>query len=203
MSQSIAKEAREMAQRMRELLDASTPGPWAGVNGPDRRRDRGVPREGAIETEFASGKRVIGEKISGQDKAFILYARNHFGRVAELLDKLAAEEGEGPSTPPPAAAASGGAPGGGSGAGSGAGSATPPAVAPAKPAPSVAPAQPAAAPATKAPPARPAAEPTTPTSPTEIDVGAHISGDGFEIDLSSVEDVNVDDLAETLKKLGD
>ncbi|GAB6044159.1 hypothetical protein JCM17961_48440 [Endothiovibrio diazotrophicus] len=139
-----------MAERMRDLLDGSTPGPWAGVHGQDRRRDRGAVRTGAIETEFASGKRVICEEVNGADKAFILYARNHFGRLAELLDLLA-ERLEGAS---PSAAA--------------------------------APRPAAPAPAAEAPP---------------VDVGEHFSGDGFEIDLSSLEDVDMEEIAETLKEL--
>ena len=160
MKESIAKEAREMAERMRDLLDGSTPGPWAGVHGPDRRRDRAHSRPGAIETEFASGKRAICEQVNGADKAFILYARNHFGRVAELLDLLAERMGGGePAPTAPSAAAT----------------------------PSPAPSAPAA--------------PASVEEKREIDVGEHISGDGFEIDLSSLEDVDMDDIAETLRQL--
>ena len=158
MKESIAKEAREMAEQMRELLDASTPGPWAGVSGPDRRRDRN-PRPGAIETEFASGKRSICEEVTGADKSFILYARNHFGRVAELLDMLADQAGGTPSPVAPSAAA------------------------------------PTSAPA-------PSAVPSTPTTPpSEIDAGEHMSGDGFEIDLSGLEGTDANEIAETLKQL--
>ena len=160
MKESIAKEAREMAERMRELLDASTPGPWAGVHGQDRRRDRVHARPGAIETEFASGKRVVCEAVSGADKAFILYARNHFGRVAELLEMVAGQAGAAPSV-----------------------TAAP------------------AAPATEAAPAESAAEAPSPASPTEIDMDEHISGDGFEIDLSELNGDEADEIAETLKNL--
>ncbi len=88
MNEKAIREARHLADRLRDLLDASTPGPWAGVSGPDRRRDRGSGRPGAIETEFASGKRVICDSINGPDKAFVLYMRTHAGRIAELLEML-------------------------------------------------------------------------------------------------------------------
>lgn len=153
-------EARGLADEIRTLLDRTTPGHWVGVHGRDRARDRQDGHPGAIESELSSSKRTICDGIGGGDKAFVLHLRRNIGRVADLLEKMAAvlEEDGAPAAPAVAAVA-------------------PPEAA-------------AAHAAVAAPPAQASLHPLT------------VNDADVELDLSTLDGLDMAEIEETLKTLG-